>query len=124
EISRLRAGTLDPVEASPDVQYVLGECEAMRRRTNGFFDVHPAGPGTPLDTSGYVKGWATERAAAMVAIAGARSFTLNGGGDVIVRGRPSAGASWRVGIRHPIDQDRVAAVIGVTDLAVATSGAY
>ena len=124
EVARIRAGILDPVEASPDVQYVLGECEAMRRRTDGFFDIHPGGSGSPLDTSGYVKGWAMERAAAIVAVAGARSFAFNGGGDVIARGRPSPGATWRVGIRHPVERDRVAAVIGVTDLAIATSGAY
>ncbi len=31
---------------------------------------------------------------------------------------------WRVGIRHPDHVDRVAAVLAVTDRAVATSGSY
>jgi thiamine biosynthesis lipoprotein len=31
---------------------------------------------------------------------------------------------WSVGIQHPRDRARIAAVVRVTDLAVATSGAY
>ena len=31
---------------------------------------------------------------------------------------------WRVGIQHPLERDRIAAVVEANDLAVATSGAY
>jgi thiamine biosynthesis lipoprotein len=31
---------------------------------------------------------------------------------------------WRVGIQHPLERDRVAAVVQARDLAIATSGAY
>src|SRR5947208_3610844 len=44
--------------------------------------------------------------------------------DVVARGRPDAGAAWRIGIRHPEALDRLAAVLAVSDLAVATSGEY
>jgi thiamine biosynthesis lipoprotein len=67
-----------------------------------------------------VKGWALDRAARMLERAGARRFSLNAGGDVVLRG----GAPWRVGIQHPLRRDRVACVIEVVDGAVATSGAY
>ena len=124
EISRLGRGEIRESDASSDVQVVLAECEAMRRRTGGYFSIRPGGSGGALDPSGYVKGWALERAAEILATGGARNFCLNGGGDVVARGRPSAGATWRIGIRHPIQRNAVAAVIGVSDLAVATSGAY
>jgi thiamine biosynthesis lipoprotein len=124
EVSRLRRGALDERDASADVREVLAACEAMRRRTDGFFDIRFGGPGSALDPSGYVKGWALERAAERLAAAGARDFAINGGGDIVARGRPAAGALWRVGIRHPFERERLAAVIGVTDLAVATSGTY
>lgn len=56
--------------------------------------------------------------------AGARSYCINAGGDVLVRGRPASAPHWRIGIRHPFLLDRVAAVVAATDLAIATSGAY
>ena len=31
---------------------------------------------------------------------------------------------WRVGIQHPLERDRIAAVVETRDLAVATSGTY
>ena len=56
--------------------------------------------------------------------AGARNFCINAGGDVVAYGRPAPGRRWRVGIRHPDDLERVAAVLAVEDRAVATSGEY
>ena len=38
---------------------------------------------------------------------------------MLVRGGP-----WRVGVQHPRERDRLAAVLSLTDAAVATSGAY
>jgi thiamine biosynthesis lipoprotein len=32
--------------------------------------------------------------------------------------------TWRVGIQHPHERDKVAAVLEATDLAIATSGTY
>jgi thiamine biosynthesis lipoprotein len=43
---------------------------------------------------------------------------VNAGGDVRVKGR------WRVGIQHPLERDKTAAVIDVQDVGVATSGTY
>jgi len=114
EISRLRRGELALRDAHPLVREVLDRCEALRGETGGFFDA-----GTPPDPTGLVKGWAVDRAAALLEAAGARSYCIDAGGDVRVRGRP-----WRVGIRHPRRRDRLAAVVELRDGAVATSGAY
>jgi thiamine biosynthesis lipoprotein len=43
---------------------------------------------------------------------------------VLVRGRAAPDRPWRVGIQHPLELDRVAAVLAPGDLAVATSGTY
>ena len=72
-----------------------------------------------MDPTGLVKGWAVERAAALLEAAGARRLLVDAGGDVVVRGGP-----WRVGIRHPRRRRRLAAVLALRDGAVATSGAY
>jgi FAD:protein FMN transferase len=117
ELARVDAGA-DP---SPPVRRVLERCDELRRRTDGRFDVHVTGR---LDPSGFVKGWALEGAAAILADAGARNLCLHAGGDVLVRGERAPGRPWRVGIQHPLRRDRVAAVLAARDLGVATSGAY
>lgn len=109
--------------ASPMVREVLNRCEALRIETGGGFD---AWAGGRLDPSGLVKGWAVERAAALLWEAGGRNFCLNAGGDVCVRGRPepAGGAGWRVGVQHPFERGSLAAVVELTDGGVATSGHY
>jgi thiamine biosynthesis lipoprotein len=121
EVRRLDAATLPPPDAHPEVRAVLARCERLRARTRGCFDVRATGA---LDPSGFVKGWAVERAAAILVEAGARNLCVHAGGDVRVRGERAPGRPWRVGVRHPTIRDRVAAVLAVRDLAVATSGAY
>jgi thiamine biosynthesis lipoprotein len=71
-----------------------------------------------------VKGWAVERAAAILAAAGSASHLVNGGGDVqCAGGRPGAApAPWRVGIADPHAQGRLALVVEAMDCGVATSG--
>jgi thiamine biosynthesis lipoprotein len=118
EISRLNAGTLARDRAHPLVREVLDRCAALRVETGGAFDAAAPRPGE-LDPTGLVKGWAVDRAVALLQGAGAGKLCVNAGGDVAVRGGP-----WRVGIRHPHRSDRLAAVLRITDGAVATSGAY
>ena len=108
-------------ELTPEARAVLDRCAELTRRTGGWFDVHATGR---LDPSAFVKGWALEGVAAILAEAGARNLCLHAGGDVLVRGERAPGKPWRVGIQHPHRRDRVAAVLAARDLAVATSGAY
>jgi thiamine biosynthesis lipoprotein len=123
EIARLGRGELALRDAHPLVRAVLGRCEALRRRTAGYFDVR-AVPGATLDPSGLVKGWAVQRAGRLLVAAGARHVCVDAGGDLFLRGGSAPGVPWRVGIRHPRERGRLAAVLAVTDGAVATSGAY
>lgn len=116
EIRRLDAGELALADAHPLVREVLADCERLRTATRGAFDVRAGGR---LDPSGLVKGWAVDRTADRLAAAGARRFCVDAGGDVLVRGGP-----WRVGVQHPHRRDRLAAVLSVSDAAIATSGLY
>lgn len=115
QISRLSAGTLALSACSPEVWEVLGLCEAAERRSDGWFSARYAGR---FDPTGLVKGWAVERAAAMLSSAGAEAVCVNGGGDVKVHGGP-----WRIGVSDPLRAGELATVVHADgELAVATSG--
>jgi FAD:protein FMN transferase len=76
----------------------------------------------PLDLGGLGKGLALRWSAARIERTGARDYLLDAGGDIVMRGRAPGGGRWHVGIEHPLDPDAgPLAVIGLTDLAVATS---
>jgi thiamine biosynthesis lipoprotein len=122
EISRMNRGELRPEDAHVRVRHVLARCELLRRETDGYFDVRT--PEGSIDPSGLVKGWAVDRAAAILDEAGLRNYAVSAGGDMRVLGRAVPDLAWRVGIQHPQDRQRVAAVIETTSLAIATSGAY
>jgi thiamine biosynthesis lipoprotein len=123
EISRLNRGQLALEDAHPDVREVLARCERLRVETRGYFDVRASSPGA-IDPSGLVKGWSVDRAAAILDEAGIRNYAISAGGDMRLRGRAVPEPCWRVGIQHPVERDRIAAIVEAGDLAVATSGAY
>lgn len=115
QISRLRRGDLDLSRCDADVRDVLRLCEEAERVSDGWFSTRHAGR---VDPTGLVKGWAVERAAQMLASAGAGSVCVNGGGDIQTHGGP-----WRVGIADPLRPGELVAVVETRDeLAVATSG--
>jgi len=118
DISRLARKDATIADCRPEVDEVLTRCLELERATAGFFSVRAAGR---LDPSGLVKGWAIDGAAARLA---AGSLCINAGGDVLARGRPAPDRLWHVGVRHPVELERLAAVLAVEDLAVATSGEY
>ncbi len=124
EVSRLRRGELREDEASPELREVLALCDDLWRTSEGYFDARAHRSDGLLDPSGLVKGWAIEQAALLLDATGARRFAINAGGDIVTRNEAERGRPWRVGIRHPLQPDRVAAVLNLGDGAVATSGAY
>jgi thiamine biosynthesis lipoprotein len=123
EICRVDRRELALEDAHPEVRAVLARCEELGRETGGYFDLR-AGPEGRLDPAGLVKGWSIDRAASILEAAGATSYAINAGGDIRLRGGASPADRWRVGIQHPLERDRIAAVVEANDLAIATSGAY
>jgi FAD:protein FMN transferase len=81
-------------------------------------------PGTRIDLGAIAKGYAVDRALAILVSGGVTGALVNGGGDMAVTSRSSRGP-WRIGIRHP--RKRMSEYFGVVTLsggAVATSGDY
>lgn len=132
EIMRVARGELAVDAASTEVREVLDLCEQMRLESNGAFDIRVGAlPGVPsragraaLDPSGLVKGWAVQRAGEMLRSAGADRFFVSAGGDLVAVSGGRDSAPWRVGVQHPWQRERVAAVLEIRDAAVATSGLY
>jgi thiamine biosynthesis lipoprotein len=121
EMAGIRRGDLSVSDADPTVREVLAACDRLREATAGAFD-HRCG--RRLDPSGYVKGWAVEGAAAILAGCGAGTFLISAGGDIVARGAPPGRSAWRIGIRDPEDGRSVIGSVEVGDGAIATSGRY
>lgn len=85
--------------------------------------VRLAREGMAIGTGGIGKGYALDRAGAILLEGGAQSFMLFGGGQVQVHGlrgdRP-----WRVGIQHPRDPATYIGFLELTDCSISTSGDY
>jgi len=80
---------------------------------------------TGLDFGGIVKGYAVDRAARLLAGAGATSTLVQCGGEIRVFGQPEDSRSWSIGIRHPVEKGKTWGVLSSpTPLAVSTSGHY
>ena len=121
DVSRLARGEVPLADCVPEVASVLAACESVAAASDGYFSAWYAGQ---LEPSGYVKGWAIERAAELFTAAGSRSHCVNGGGDVQCVGGRGLGCDepWRVGIADPLRPGGLCRVVAGTGFAVATSG--
>ncbi len=119
EISRLARGEIRIDDCHPEVGQVLARCDALQVETSGYFSAYATGT---LDPSGLVKGWAIERASAMLRERGSRNHCVNGGGDVQCSGEAAPGQPWRIGLAHPQQAGQLVGVATGTGIAVATSG--
>jgi thiamine biosynthesis lipoprotein len=81
--------------------------------------------GMRISLGGIAKGYAVDRAAAVLRQAGIRGFFVQAGGDLFTSGKKPDGTDWLAGIRDP----RAAtftyfAMLPVTDHAFSTAGDY
>lgn len=121
EVSLMNAGKLPPAEYSDDLRLVLTLAAVTKQETNGFFDIYHNGK---CDPSGIVKGWSIFNAAKLLETKGFKNFYVDAGGDIQANGLNQAGEPWRVGIRHPFQQNALVKVLAISNLGVATSGTY
>jgi len=122
EVSRLRRGEITITDCSADLQEVWQLCLEAKSYSDGFFDPWCVEGG--FDPSGYVKGWASDRAIAMMKSDGVEHIQINSAGDLSLAGGVEPGKPWSIGIRHPEEALTVVKVFDITDGAIATSGTY
>ena len=118
-VSRLARKEILLADCSDEVRWVLERCAELQRETDGYFSAYYA---DRLDPSGFVKGWAIERASDLLRAGGSRNHSVNGGGDVQCIGEAAPGQPWRIGIADPRRPRELIGVAVGRDLAVATSG--
>ncbi len=80
--------------------------------------------GVRLDMGGIAKGYAAERAAAVLKGYGIRNAVVNAGGDIYCLGRGHKDRPWRIGVQHPRKRNETIAELYLEDRAVDTSGDY
>ncbi len=120
-VSRLRRGELGLGEAPDEVREVLDSCLTARRASGGWFDPWRLPGG--VDPTGYVKGWAAQRALDRFQRPGMIGAVVNAAGDIATVGIPAPGQRFRLGVVDPADRRRLATVVEPPG-AVATSGTY
>ncbi len=77
-----------------------------------------------IDLGGIAKGYAVDRAIAVLKDNGIKNAIVDAGGDIYCLGSKSKNLSWNVGIQHPRDKNKLISRISLKDKAVATSGDY
>jgi thiamine biosynthesis lipoprotein len=81
-------------------------------------------PGMRIHLGGIGKGYAIDRAAAILRSRGFRDFMIQAGGDLYVGGT-KGGQPWRLGIQDPRGAEgRVFATLDLSDRTLSTSGDY
>jgi len=81
-------------------------------------------PGMAIGLGGIAKGYAVDRAVAVLQESGIAHAVINAGGDIRMLGRKSGERAWYVGIQDPRDPNTLMEELALTDSAVATSGDY
>ena len=122
EISRINAGTLHHLDASPEVVDVLDACAYLEQISDGAFSIRRSRGETEINPSGFVKGWAAERSSRLLADNGVSHWYLGVGGDYVAHGGMTSGEPWRIGIIDPRDDSMLVGTVDVMNGAVATSG--
>ena len=125
-ISRLRRGEIQIGDCPHDVQEVWDACHNARYISEGAFDPWKVAGG--FDPSGYVKGWAADKAAEILLRAGCEHLQVNAAGDLTLRGGNLLDNGlvepWKVGVVNPENTLEVLRIFEIYDGAIATSGTY
>lgn len=81
--------------------------------------------GMGLDLGGIAKGYASDRAAALLREKGVEYGIINFGGNVLAFGEKGGNQAWRIGIQSPVaERGSYVGIVDIRNKAVVTSGKY
>lgn len=86
-------------------------------------------PDTKLDCSAIAKGYGCDVVAGLFDELGIKNYLIEIGGEIVAKGENAKQQKWSIGINRPVDDslmvdNKVAAVLELTDCGLATSGNY
>ena len=83
-------------------------------------------PQLQLDLSAIAKGYAVDEVARLVSTQDIQNYLVEIGGEIRVAGKNPEGETWRVAVEYPHNEKlrSAAALLSLTDAAIATSGDY
>ena len=81
-------------------------------------------PGMKIGFGAIGKGYAADKAKALLAGQGIKGGIINASGDMATWGRQAGGEDWKVAITNPLDKSKAFALLPISDGAVVTSGNY
>jgi thiamine biosynthesis lipoprotein len=122
EISRINRGELHLLDASPEVLDVMDACSWLEQISNGAFSIRPKPDSGFLNPSGFVKGWATERASRLWLERGLQHWYVGVGGDYVLFGGFDSETPWTIGIIDPRNPEMLVGNVEVVSGGIATSG--
>ena len=86
-----------------------------------FFDK----AGVELDLGGIAKGYAVDRAVAVLKQHGVTSALVSAGGSTIYAlGAPPGKSAWTIEVQDPVERNRVATMVRLKDQSLSISGSY
>jgi FAD:protein FMN transferase len=101
----------------------VGYRRVILNRKDGtiFFDRS----GVELDLGGIAKGYAVDRAVAVLKRCGVASALLSAGGSTIYAlGAPPGKPAWEIELQDPVDRGKIATRVRLRDRALSVSGSY
>lgn len=111
----------DPATAAAMVQ-LINYRNVLLDETNGTVLLKQKG--MRIGFGGIGKGYAADRAKALLVKEGVESGIVNASGDLITWGLQANGQPWTIGIAHPDDARHAFSWLMISGLAIATSGNY
>ncbi|OGB88017.1 hypothetical protein A3H38_05920 [candidate division WOR-1 bacterium RIFCSPLOWO2_02_FULL_46_20] len=116
EVSLLNKGA--GLELSPETAECLKLADEIFRLSGGAFNIRHSGK---IDLGGIGKGFAVEKARQLIMKSGAESGIIDMRSSIAVFGD----RTWTVGVRHPLDKDKILGTIELKDEeSLSTSGNY
>lgn len=118
------ANSMPSEQELADVKKIIGYDKIILDANN--CSVKLAAEGMRLDLGGIAKGFAADKAVAIMKNCGAAGGLVDLGGQIGCFGSTQTGGKWLIGIRNPSKdaENKILMKLELTDMAVSTSGNY